>query len=112
MSSGRAAASVWDRRPLAGATRVESWRRATLPHDQVRPSGRPSMKRRTLLGSMVGALAAGGRVTRARAQTQDLTVALGASVTSIDPHFHNLAPNSNVAFHIFGSLVGQDPRQR
>ena len=49
---------------------------------------------------------------RAGADTGCFTVALGASVTSIDPHFHNLAPNSNVAFHIFGTLIQQDTRQR
>ena len=35
----------------------------------------------------------------------DLTVGLGTDVTSIDPHYHNLTPNSNVAAHIFGCLV-------
>src|SRR6516165_10487999 len=35
----------------------------------------------------------------------DLTVGLGTDVTSIDPHYHNLTPNSNVAAHIFGYLV-------
>ena len=33
---------------------------------------------------------------------------LGADVTSIDPHFHNLTPNSNVADHIFEKLVTRD----
>jgi peptide/nickel transport system substrate-binding protein len=40
----------------------------------------------------------------------DLSIALGADVTSIDPHFHNLTPNNNVANHIFESLVGKNPR--
>lgn len=46
------------------------------------------------------------------ASAQELTVGLGASVTSIDPHFHNLSPNSNVANHIFDRLIEQDERQR
>jgi peptide/nickel transport system substrate-binding protein len=40
----------------------------------------------------------------------DLSVALGADVTSIDPHFHNLTPNNNVGNHIFETLVAKDAR--
>ena len=36
---------------------------------------------------------------------QELTIGLGANVTSIDPHFHNLSPNNNIAEHIFDRLV-------
>jgi peptide/nickel transport system substrate-binding protein len=43
---------------------------------------------------------------------QDLTVGLSANVTSIDPHFHNLSPNSAVATHIFDRLVLRDEKQR
>lgn len=46
------------------------------------------------------------------AWAQDLTVGLGASVTSIDPHFHNLSPNSNVARHVFDRLIHTDDKQR
>jgi len=46
------------------------------------------------------------------AAAQDLTVGLGANVTSIDPHFHNLSPNSSVAAHIFDRLIHQDEKQR
>ncbi|HTD90891.1 MAG TPA: ABC transporter substrate-binding protein [Burkholderiales bacterium] len=42
----------------------------------------------------------------------DLNIALGADVTSIDPHYHNLTPNNNVAEHIFETLVTKDPRSR
>ena len=42
----------------------------------------------------------------------DLSIALGADVTSIDPHFHNLTPNNNVGDHIFETLVGKDARGR
>jgi len=31
----------------------------------------------------------------------DLSIALGADVTSIDPHFHNLTPNNSVANPFF-----------
>src|SRR5690242_14619193 len=40
----------------------------------------------------------------------DISIGLGADVTSIDPHFHNLTPNNNVANHIFEALVGRDAR--
>jgi peptide/nickel transport system substrate-binding protein len=46
------------------------------------------------------------------AAAQDLTMGLQANITSIDPHFHNLSPNSNVAQHIFDRLVHQDEKQR
>jgi peptide/nickel transport system substrate-binding protein len=43
---------------------------------------------------------------------QELTIGLGASVTSIDPHFHNLSPNSNIARHIFDRLIHTDEKQK
>jgi peptide/nickel transport system substrate-binding protein len=42
----------------------------------------------------------------------DLSVGLGADVTSMDPHFHNLTPNNNVGGHIFEPLVSKDQRGR
>ena len=43
---------------------------------------------------------------------QDLTIALGASVTALDPHFHALTPNNNIAQHVFNNLVEQDHNQQ
>src|SRR3979409_1590006 len=40
----------------------------------------------------------------------DISIALSADVTSIDPHFHNLTPNNNVANHMFEELVAKDAR--
>ena len=48
----------------------------------------------------------------APAPAADLSIALGADVTSIDPHFHNLTPNNNVGGHIFEPLVSKDQRGR
>jgi len=42
----------------------------------------------------------------------DLRIGIGADVTAIDPHFHNVTPNNNVAAHIFDYLVLRDERQR
>lgn len=35
----------------------------------------------------------------------NLVVGLGADVTSVDPHYHNLTPNNAVAAHLFDTLV-------
>ncbi|MCC7079508.1 MAG: ABC transporter substrate-binding protein [Burkholderiales bacterium] len=43
---------------------------------------------------------------------QQIAIGLGGDVTSIDPHYHNLTPNNNIADHIFGTLVQKDERQR
>ena len=42
----------------------------------------------------------------------DLSIALGSDVTSMDPHYHNLTPNNNVAEHLFETLVTKDPRSK
>jgi peptide/nickel transport system substrate-binding protein len=57
------------------------------------------------LGAILGLAAADGRA-------QDLAIGLGASVTSLDPHFHALAPNNNIAQHVFNNLVEQDENQK
>ncbi|HZQ62646.1 MAG TPA: ABC transporter substrate-binding protein [Casimicrobiaceae bacterium] len=42
----------------------------------------------------------------------ELVVGLGTDVTSIDPHYHNVTPNNNVAFHIFGYLVERNEKSQ
>src|SRR5205823_7368874 len=42
----------------------------------------------------------------------DLAIGIGADVTAIDPHYHNVTPNNNVAGHIFDYLVLRDERQK
>lgn len=46
------------------------------------------------------------------AAADDLTIGLGSEATSIDPHFHNLTPNNQIADMIFDSIVNQDEKQR
>ncbi|MEO8442020.1 MAG: ABC transporter substrate-binding protein [Betaproteobacteria bacterium] len=46
----------------------------------------------------------------AYASAADLSIAVSADVTSIDPHYHNLTPNNNIAEHIFETLVTKDPK--
>ncbi|TCH98752.1 ABC transporter substrate-binding protein [Roseococcus sp. SYP-B2431] len=48
--------------------------------------------------------------TQAPAQT--LTMAVGAPVTSLDPHYHQLSPNNAAASMIFSRLVETDDRAR
>ena len=60
--------------------------------------------------SGVAALAACGLTWAAAAA--DLTVGLGSDVTAIDPHYHNLTPNNNVAAHIFGYLVERNEKSQ
>lgn len=64
---------------------------------------------RTLL---VCVLAGAALALPAGGAAADLSIALAADVTSIDPHFHNLTPNNNVGGHIFEPLVGKDQRGR
>ena len=47
-----------------------------------------------------------------QALAQTATIAVGAPVTSIDPHYHQLSPNNAVADIIFDRLVNNDPQSR
>ena len=42
----------------------------------------------------------------------NLTIGLGTDVTAIDPHYHNLTPNNNVAAHLYGYLVEHDEKSK
>ena len=44
-------------------------------------------------------------------QAQTLTIGLGTAPTSIDPHYHNLGPNNQIAQHFFSRLIEQDHKQ-
>lgn len=39
------------------------------------------------------------------AEAADLTIGMGATVTSIDPHFYNASPNNSIAMQIFDRLT-------
>ncbi|MGH8712460.1 MAG: ABC transporter substrate-binding protein [Casimicrobiaceae bacterium] len=67
---------------------------------------RSTLLRLILLCAACGALGA------APARATDLTIGIGADVTAIDPHYHNVTPNNNVAAHIFDYLVLRDERQK
>jgi peptide/nickel transport system substrate-binding protein len=61
---------------------------------------------------IVALLAAITLIAASAARTADLSIGLAADITSIDPHFHNLTPNNNVAEHIFETLITKDARSK
>ncbi|WP_458095062.1 ABC transporter substrate-binding protein [Roseomonas sp. WA12] len=60
----------------------------------------------------LAAAAQSGTQSGAPGGTTSLTMAVGTPVTSLDPHFHNQAPNNAMADVIFDKLVGTDERVR
>jgi peptide/nickel transport system substrate-binding protein len=58
------------------------------------------------------AWAAALAITAGAAQAQTLTMGVGATVTSLDPHYHNLAPNNAMADTLYDSLVHRDAQSR
>jgi peptide/nickel transport system substrate-binding protein len=46
--------------------------------------------------------------TAASPKAQTLRVAVGAQVTSIDPHYHNISPNTAFSSMVFGALADTD----
>jgi peptide/nickel transport system substrate-binding protein len=56
-------------------------------------------------------LAAALAATSLAAGAQELSIALSAPITSLDPHFHNLSPNNGMSKHFFDPLVKQDEQQ-
>src|SRR4028119_518621 len=59
------------------------------------------------LAGLLGVAAAAGP-----ARAQNLSMVVGAPVTSLDPHFHQLSPNNAVAGMIFDRLVNTDGQSR
>jgi peptide/nickel transport system substrate-binding protein len=62
----------------------------------------PDIRTLAAAAAILGCLSAG------QGSAQSLTLAVGAPVTSIDPHYHNLTPNQALAAHIFDTLVDMD----
>lgn len=61
---------------------------------------------------VAAALMAAGVLCAAPAEASELRIALAADVTSMDPHFLNLAPNSNISWHVFDALTHVDENAR
>ncbi len=65
-----------------------------------------------MIRSLVLLFAGWVAIVAGAAGASDLTIGIGADVTAIDPHYHNVTPNNNVAAHIFDYLVLRDERQK
>ena len=59
----------------------------------------------------IGALSVAAVVAATGAHAQDLGIGLAAEATSMDPHFHNLGPNNQIARAVFDSLINQGANQ-
>ncbi len=46
------------------------------------------------------------------AMAKDLTLGLKGEPTSLDPHFHNVTSNNQMAIYVFDKLILQDERQK
>jgi peptide/nickel transport system substrate-binding protein len=60
----------------------------------------------------MAAISAFGLGCAVPAMAQNITMAVGSQVTSLDPHYHALSPNFAVADMIFGTLVAFDATGR
>ncbi|UCE31934.1 MAG: ABC transporter substrate-binding protein [Burkholderiales bacterium] len=58
-----------------------------------------------------GALAVAFVALAGNTQAETLRIGLASEATSIDPHFHNLTPNNQIASTIFDGLANQGPNQ-
>jgi peptide/nickel transport system substrate-binding protein len=61
---------------------------------------------------MRAALGALGLLAALPAAAQHLSIGAAAPITSLDPHFYNAAPNTNIAQHIFPFLMKRDAQAR
>ncbi|GGG36488.1 ABC transporter substrate-binding protein [Caldovatus sediminis] len=79
-----------------------------------RPHAPPSVPRRRAAGVAAAVVAAGiaGGAPAAAQQGAALSIGIGGSVTSLDPHFYNASPNNSLSMHIFDRLVERDPQAR
>ena len=62
--------------------------------------------------AVMAAVSALGFGSAAPVQAQNLTMAVGAQVTSLDPHYHALSPNLAVATMLFDTLTQFDSESR
>jgi peptide/nickel transport system substrate-binding protein len=66
----------------------------------------------SLLRSGRAALALALLLAVSLSRAADLAIGLATDVTSMDPHYHNLTPNNNVAQHVFGLLVQRNEKEQ
>ena len=71
-----------------------------------------ALGRRALRATLAAATSVAAFLAAALAAAANLTIGLSTDVTSIDPHYHNLTPNNNVASHLFGYLVERNEKSQ
>lgn len=78
------------------------------------------VSRRDFITSTLAAIAAtsaGGITSQPSAalaqgvDTSELRIGIGTEITTLDPHFYNLTPNSEAAYHVYDCLVSWDSAQ-
>lgn len=70
----------------------------------------PSIRRTLQTLLMAGALCCGAAASSLHAAP--LVIGLSGDITSLDPHYHNVTPNANVAEHMFETLIAKDEKMR
>ena len=90
------------RKPESGATYIITGFGARAPHI----SG--NFMHKTARNLRI-ALFAAGLLAMSAAAAADLKIGLSADVSSLDPHYLNIAPNINLSSHLFDTLVLVDP---
>jgi peptide/nickel transport system substrate-binding protein len=65
-----------------------------------------------LPAAALAALALAPQPAGAQGANHTLNIGLGGSITSVDPHYYNAAPNNALSMHIFDRLVERDARAR
>lgn len=68
--------------------------------------------RRIVTGIAPGLLALSPLFAATPARAESLTMAIGGSVLTFDPHYYNAAPNSSATAHVFDRLIQRDADSR
>ena len=98
---------------FAAGTSLHLWRRRSQIGPRPVPEvGRPGSEAAD--NERMDAAFHGGAVGRMdrRRQAQEFKIGLSAEPSAMDPHFHNLAPNTSMTKHIFDRLLDQDEKQQ
>lgn len=66
----------------------------------------PSILRLAIFAICLGVL-----LSAPSGRTQELRIGLSTEPGSLDPHYHNLTPNNQIAYSIFNTLIQQDETQ-
>jgi peptide/nickel transport system substrate-binding protein len=67
---------------------------------------------RTLASFSAALLLAVALPAGAQDKPRDINIGLQASITSMDPHYHNLSPNNSMMLHLFEPLIKRDDNQK